>query len=72
MNMDANTNMSPEHKTLADTTSIDKAAITASPIDNDFPEAAVLSAAAAPVPAAWAAAVVLERYGLAWRARSAR
>jgi len=64
MNMDANTNMSPEHKTLADTTSIDKAAITASPIDNDFPEAAVLSAAAAPVPAAWAAAVVLERYGL--------
>jgi hydroxylysine kinase len=33
-------------------------------IDNAFPEAAVLSAAAAPVPASWAAAVVLERYGL--------
>jgi Ser/Thr protein kinase RdoA (MazF antagonist) len=34
------------------------------PIDDDFPEAAVLRAAAAPVPAAWADAVLLERYGL--------
>ncbi|QEI09114.1 phosphotransferase [Pigmentiphaga aceris] len=32
--------------------------------DTEFPEAAVLSAAAAPVPAAWAAAVASERYGL--------
>lgn len=34
-------------------------------IDDEFPEAAVLRAAAAPVPSAWAHAVLLERYGLA-------
>jgi Ser/Thr protein kinase RdoA (MazF antagonist) len=36
----------------------------AASIDDEFPEAAVLSAAAAPVPAAWAAALARERYGL--------
>lgn len=33
-------------------------------IDEEFPDAAVLRAAAAPVPAEWASALALERYGL--------